>query len=174
MNLSSCGEQQCACDLAVVWFWTNCTLLVLHFGEDKFTCVWRISLTLRLPFLRHVRMLSSRRQFFIDCFLLSLAMKNGIRIRSGADGRLAMRKSPKRKKKNKIQKQKRKENTNKMVSKRLKFLLECKGFMALRRNTSYRKQSKVTYFSPWSWVFLTGTLWAYLWHASGLGLHILF
>ena len=41
-----------------------------------------------------------------------LAMKNGLRISNCADGRLAMRKSPKRKKKNKIQKQKRKEKEN--------------------------------------------------------------
>ena len=44
-----------------------------------------------------------------DC----LAMKCGI---SGADGRLVMRKSPKRKKKKKIQKQKRKENENENTS----------------------------------------------------------
>ena len=94
--------------------------------------------------------LSGARKSADDC----LAMKNGIRIRSGADGRLAMRKSPKRKKKNKIQKQKRKENTNEMGSKRLKVHLECKGF---RKRTSCWKQSKVTYFSPRSWVFLTGT-----------------
>ena len=41
-----------------------------------------------------------------------------------------------------------------MGSKRLKVHLECKGFS---KRTSCWKQSKVTYFSPWSWVFLTGT-----------------
>ena len=50
--------------------------------------------------------LSGARESADDC----LSMKSG--IRSGADGRLAMRKSPKRKKKNKIQKQKRKEKEN--------------------------------------------------------------
>ena len=92
--------------------------------------------------------LSGARDSADDC----LAVKNGIRNR--ADGRLAMRKSPKRKKKNKIQKQKRKENTNEMGSKRLKVHLECKGFS---KRTSCWKQSKVTYVSPRSWVFLTGT-----------------
>ena len=50
--------------------------------------------------------LSGARGSADDC----LAMKNG--IRSGADGRLAMRKRPKRRKKNKIQKQKRNKKEN--------------------------------------------------------------
>ena len=36
--------------------------------------------------------------------------------------------------------------------------LEPKGFMAFRKRTSRWKQRRVTYFCPWSWVFLTGTL----------------
>ena len=52
--------------------------------------------------------LSGARESANDC----LGMKCGI----GADGRLAMRKSPKRKKKKKIQKQKRKENENENTS----------------------------------------------------------
>ena len=99
-----------------------------------------------------VFVLRGARESADDC----LAMNCG--IRNGADGRLAMRKSPKRKKKNKIQKQKRKENTNEMGSKSQKDNLESKGFMAFRKRTSCWKQRRVTYFSrPWSWVFLTGT-----------------
>ena len=86
-----------------------------------------------------------------DC----LSMKSG--IRSGADGQLAMRKSLKRQKKNKIQKQKRKENTSETGSKSQKDNLESKGFMAFRKRTSCWKQRRVTYFSPRCWVFLTGT-----------------
>ena len=113
--------------------------------------------------------LGGARESADDC----LAMKNGIRIRSGADGRLAKRKSPKRGKKNKIQKQKRKEHTNEMGLKRLEAHFECKGF---RKRTPCWKQSKVTYFSPWSWIFLTGT--SGILHLAGtqagLDLHILF
>ena len=86
-----------------------------------------------------------------------LAMKNGLRISNCADGRLAMRKSPKRKKKNRIQKQKRKKYTSETGSKSQKDRLESKGFMAFRKRTSCWKQRRVTYFSPRCWVFLTGT-----------------
>ena len=32
-----CAKQQFACNPAVICFCVNCTILVLHFGEDKFT-----------------------------------------------------------------------------------------------------------------------------------------
>ena len=43
-----------------------------------------------------------------------------------------------------------------MGSKRPKVRIGCQGFLTFRKRTSCWKQIKVTYFSPWSWFFLTG------------------